>query len=150
MLLIIISSLFLINSTVSAASTSPREKAIMAVLESSDFTGENITLNQEPFGEKIAKKVADKLETRVLLINVHPGYCGTALALDGKDFVYTDQVQDGQIHHVTQRFSSKTEFIKWLAAQSDDSLKNCDQTLSKSLQCRNQTITKQRLIDFVN
>jgi hypothetical protein len=112
-----------------------------------------------PYGEALASRVADRLECGDALSYRHREYCGVGLRFVEPQFIYGEAfdgvvltpddlrasgTNPANIEHVV--FNSRTAFVTWLAAQSDESLSGND---SPSEWLRgNQRITRARLESF--
>ena len=103
--------------------------------------------SRTPFGPALAQQVADAIARGRSLAPYHRDYCGMAFEYRDHQFRY-GEVWDGQYLEKPQRsFSTREKFVHWLAQQSDHSLSRAEET--DSWYWDNQTITKQRLLDFV-
>ena len=115
----------------------------------------------EPFGLELANAVANRLETGVRLAFTHPEYCGTGLGHDEHGLFIHAEVYDGEFPSAMQvlrmeergesfeyqTFANRTDFVNWLAAQSDASLSG--HHLPHEWRHDNQRITRQRLTQFI-
>ena len=114
-------------------------------------------LDDTPFGADLATRVANYLRQGHRLAEGHRDFCGMGLACHAGTFHYA-QVYDGMFRALDtgaddggssddRAFGSESEFIGWLARQSDQSLARLDHT--DPFYHRNQTLTGARLIEFV-
>ena len=87
-------------------------------------------------GTKLATRVANKLASGKVMTYVHRDYCGIGLKFDGGKYVM-GEFYDGYLYRNgrDQSWSTKGEFVTWLAAQSDHTFGNPG----------NQRITLERL-----
>jgi len=85
-------------------------------------------------GAKLATRVANKLASGKVMTYVHRDYCGIGLKFDGGKYVM-GEFYDGYLYDCDQSWSTKGEFVTWLAAQSDHTFGNPG----------NQRITLERL-----
>jgi hypothetical protein len=94
--------------------------------------------------EKVGAVLAEKVAAALLTNSVgygHRDYCGMGLEYrEGK--YYYGELWDGSMMEPLLQWSSKQEFINWLAQQSDASLARLE---AKEFYWGNQTITRQRL-----
>ncbi|WP_338845399.1 hypothetical protein V8J88_16940 [Massilia sp. W12] len=116
-------------------------------------------MTTQTIGPVLAQAVAQALRNGKTLIEQHPEYCGIGLAMIDGQFVCAE-VYDGQITTPQQAqnmriqgqqpeclvFATETEFITWLAAQSDHSLSGHD--LAHEWARGNQRLTLARLQAF--
>jgi hypothetical protein len=85
-------------------------------------------------GTTLATRVAAQLEAGAILADSHRDYCGTGLRFSDGEFIY-GQVYDGRLPTSSEAptwleesdierkvFRRRSEFIAWLAAQTDESL----------------------------
>jgi hypothetical protein len=93
-------------------------------------------------GAELAERVATELETGRSLRHGHRDYCGMGLELQAGVYVYAE-VNDRE----RREFTTRAEFVAWLAAQSDESLSGRDQPPGFP---GNQRLTIARLQDFVD
>lgn len=115
-------------------------------------------LSDTPYGETLARKVAEKLiqapsklsengsyTTSGGLYHSHRDYCGIGL------YYYEGQFAIGEVNDamgpdpVLVKFDDREEFISWLAGQSDQSMSLVVSDRYGSMRFNNQTITKIRL-----
>lgn len=115
------------------------------------------SLDQETYGQKLARKVTEKLKRQPTKLNEagyyvgsgglylsHRDYCGIGLYFFESKFVL-GEVNDGMgPHPVLLTFESSDEFVEWLTNQSDQSM-----SLFSRYSFNNQTITKIRLEYFL-
>jgi len=98
-----------------------------------------------PFGAALAARVADALALGRPFNYSHRDYCGTGFDYHVGSFRY------GEVWDYTfgplRTFASKSEFEAWLAQQSDASLARHNE--KDAFYWNNQTVTQQRLEDFV-
>lgn len=87
-----------------------------------------------PCGDLLAKRVALYLEARWGIGNFHRDYCGTGLWWQDGIFYHAhfhdgdpsiDHPDDGSTHGWIARFENRSQFITWLAVQTDLSLSGC-------------------------
>ncbi|MEC3879223.1 hypothetical protein [Parapedobacter sp. 10938] len=109
-------------------------------------------LNDESYGEPLARKVAGKLmEHPSGLFHSHRDYCGIGLYFFEGKFTL-GEVNDGMgPHPIMLTFDGKDEFIAWLADQSDQRMSLIAAVKDNyfSFKFNNQTITKTRLRYFL-
>ncbi|UOQ74497.1 hypothetical protein [Hymenobacter cellulosilyticus] len=107
------------------------------------------------YGTLLAEQVADALSAGRSLVPYHRDYCGLGLACVGGTYVYAE-IWDGQLQGLNTQderpafalhFPTRTEFVQWLSQQSDATLSRRE--LADSFYWDNQTITRQRLRQFV-
>ncbi len=102
-----------------------------------------ISLNNKPYGEMLARKVAQKLMVNTTesngLYHSHRDYCGMGLYIhEGKFTLGT--VNDGRgPYPIVATFDSEADFVQWLANENDQSMALYGE------QFNNQTLTKMRL-----
>ena len=96
-----------------------------------------------PYGRELAEKVANTLQHSYSVGYGHRDYCGTGLEYREGTFLY-GELWDGYMTEPISQWSSKENFIEWLARQSDASLGRLDAT--EPFYWGNQTITRERLI----
>lgn len=108
-----------------------------------------------PFGPKLVQRVAEALAAGRRLVAYHRDYCGLGLACENGRYIYAE-VWDGQLQGLNTQddrlpcaliFPSQTEFVQWLGSQSNTTLSRRE--LPDSFYWHNQTITRQRLRQFV-
>ena len=98
------------------------------------------------FGERLAKLVADKLQTGAFLGYSHRDYCGMGMKVnEDQKFLY-GEIYDGDFN-VPRIFETRDLFVAWLSAQSTASLARLD---DEEFYKENQVITKKRLLDFIS
>jgi hypothetical protein len=116
--------------------------------------------NKQPtIGISLATQVANRLEAGAMLAELHRDYCGTGLRFVDGEYIY-GQVYDGllpsssEIHPRQEAddverktFRKRTEFIAWLAGQTDESLSG--KKLPLSWQHNAGRLTIERLQRFV-
>ena len=116
-------------------------------------------LDHTPIGEEIATAVADKIiqdKGRDGIWYCHRDYCGHGLVYMD-DCICLVEVYDGYAHEgsVLKKWDIKTEFIDWLAVQSDYSLSGSEQserelhTINK-WRLNNQRLTRARFLDYLS
>jgi hypothetical protein len=104
-----------------------------------------MTQQTERFGRTLAEKAAASL-LKYSLGYGHRDYCG--MGLEYRDGVYQyGELWDGYMMEPLLKWSSKEDFINWLAQQSDASLARLE--AKESFYWGNQTITRQRLKTLV-
>lgn len=116
--------------------------------------------NQEQYGKELAKKVAKFIEKKSTLNSIcyfHRDYCGVGFFLKEGIYYYThffdgypSLVFDSEKpENLIQKFTKKSEFVNWLAKQSDQSLSGENDYnyhgYDNSFYVDNQRITKKRL-----
>jgi hypothetical protein len=101
--------------------------------------------SKRPYGFGLAEQVAASLDRGSSLLNYHRDYCGRGLARRQQTYCY-GEVWDG-ILEPSEVFADRGAFVTWLAAQSTYSLAGLENT--DPWVWDNQTITRQRLLDFV-
>lgn len=104
---------------------------------------EELAQKRVPFGWELAGKVADALQRANSIGYGHRDYCGMGLEYRQGSFFY-GELWDGVMLEPTHEWSSKENFIAWLAHQSDASLARLE--ARESFYWGNQTITRDRLI----
>lgn len=109
----------------------------------------------EPYGVELAEAVAERLDQGFRLGNFHRDFCGYGLDKIDGEYVY-DELSDGYMLTISQlnqlkiaaperrAFSERSDFISWLAKQSDESL--CGRNTPHY---GNQRIDRWRLTAFV-
>jgi len=117
-------------------------------------------LNNERYGEGLARKVADKLEQNLSkydergyyvsaggLYHSHRDYCGVGLYFFENRFTFGEVNDAMGPHPIFLTFDDKDEFVEWLSNQSDQSMSLIAFAKDKyvSFIFNNQTITKERL-----
>jgi len=123
----------------SAASTLEKQQDLMAK--------KNCSRSRTPYGADLAQQVADAVARGRSLAPSHRDYCGMDFTYRNHQFHY-GEVWDGHYMEDPQRhFNTREAFVQWLAQQSDHSLSRVEE--SNSWYWDNQTITQQRLLDFV-
>ncbi len=95
----------------------------------------------EKVGSALAEKVADALLSNSLGYG-HRDYCGMGLTYRDAAYCY-GELWDGYMLEPMLQWSSKQEFISWLAMQSDASFARLD--AKEQFYWGNQTVTRQRL-----
>jgi hypothetical protein len=105
----------------------------------------SLEVSREPFGEPLARRVAQALSRGDLCFS-HRDYCGTGLFLSPSGHYLYATVEDGGPAEVLREFPSLEPFVEWLAQQSDASLSRFGETDFVFL---NQTLRRQRLEEFV-
>jgi len=117
--------------------------------------------DSHPVGTSVAEAVANRLETGTTLAYGHRDYCGTGLRFVDGEYIY-GEVSDGmlpstkelqewaQVPTAMERivFSNRTEFVAWLAAQTDASLNGSG--LRDPCLVGNQRLSKRRLLAFAH
>lgn len=112
-----------------------------------------------PYGTTLASVVADRLRQGDILAYGHRDYCGMGLRFADGQFIY-GEVSDGELPTDLEIskwkeipvgwerlvFHSRSEFIEWLARQSDDTLSGKE--LKDQWLAGNQRITRNRLESF--
>jgi hypothetical protein len=128
--------------------TQARQTAAPTLAQQQDLmTKKNHSRSRTPYGPDLAQQVADAVARGRSLAPYHRDYCGMAFEYRDHQFRY-GEVWDGQyLEKPKHSFSTREKFVHWLAQQSDHSLSRADET--DSWYWDNQTITKQRLLDFV-
>ncbi len=102
--------------------------------------------DKTPYGESLAARVADALRRGATIANGHRDYGGMGLFRIGGEYLYAE-VYDGQPSgDPPARFTSGQDFVAWLAAQSDASLRGDP---SDPFTFDNQRVTRARLVDAV-
>ncbi|PJJ59065.1 hypothetical protein [Hymenobacter chitinivorans] len=108
------------------------------------------------YGLELAQRVAGALAAGRVLAAYHRDYCGLGLACQHGRYLYAE-VWDGQLQGLNTQddrppfaliFPTQAEFVQWLSAQSDATLSRRE--LADSFYWHNQTITRQRLQQFVD
>ena len=76
---------------------------------------------ERPYGRELAEGVAALLDRGEWIADCHAYYCGTGFALlDGK-YCWA-HIDDGFPGEALEAFTSRNEFVSWLAAQTDASM----------------------------
>lgn len=97
-------------------------------------------LDNEPYGQELAGKVAEKLlANNDGLYHSHRDYCGLGLFIYEGLFTLATVYDGYGVNKVVANFSDTAEFIHWLAAENDQSMALYGEAFN------NQTITKDRL-----
>lgn len=113
----------------------------------------------EPYGAPLASAVADRLERGDVLSYGHRDYCGMGIRFADGRYIY-GEVADGELPSELELskwtdvptnwerlvFHSRSEFVGWLARQSNDTLSGKE--LRDQWLIGNQRITRQRLESF--
>ena len=102
-------------------------------------------LQTTAYGVALAEKVAAALQVKSLGYG-HRDYCGMGLEYRNGTYYY-GELSDGYMEKPTLQWSSKQSFVQWLAQQSDASCGRLDDP--NPFYRGNQTITRQRLMEFV-
>lgn len=97
------------------------------------------------FGRELADQVAERLQSRSFGFG-HRDYCGMGLEYRNGAYYYGG-LWDGMMDDKVQIFSTKEEFVGWLACQSDASMARLDEI--DAFYWGNQTVTRQRLQEFI-
>lgn len=122
-----------------AASTLEKQQDLMAK--------KNNSRSRTPYGADLARQVADAVARGGTLAPSHRDYCGMDFHYRNQQFCY-GEVWDGNYMEKPQRsFGTREKFAHWLAQQSDHSLSRAEE--ADPWYWDNQTITRQRLLDFV-
>ena len=114
-------------------------------------------LDPTPYGSDLATRVAAYLEQGHAIGYGHRDYCGMGLEFCEGQFCYAE-LYDGRMNPPEEIaaeaakgpgrvFASRDSFIAWLSAQSDTTLARLEDP--NDFYHRNQTITRERLEDFV-
>ncbi|UOQ55248.1 hypothetical protein [Hymenobacter cellulosivorans] len=107
------------------------------------------------FEPELVQRVAEALAAGRRLVAYHRDYCGLGLACEKGRYIYAE-VWDGQLQGLNTQddrppfalvFPDQAEFVQWLGSQSDATLSRRE--LPDSFYWHNQTITRQRLRQFV-
>ena len=98
-----------------------------------------------PYGAALAGQVAARLDQGAALAYSHRDYCGQGLMRQPGGYAYGG-VWDGDLQP-DKVFATRQTFVAWLAAQSDHGLSGINSP--DPWLWDNQTITRQRLEDFV-
>lgn len=99
----------------------------------------------DTYGVELAEQVAERLQVRTFGFG-HRDYCGMGLEYRSGIYYYGglwDGIMDDKVHS----FSSKAEFVGWLAGQSDASMARLNEV--DAFYWGNQTVTRQRLQEFI-
>jgi hypothetical protein len=102
--------------------------------------------HRAPYGAVLAGLVADALSQGRTLLPYHRDYCGMGLECSGGYYRY-GEAWDGRYLEAQLIFSSREDFVNWLAAQSNKSLARLEET--DPWYWHNQTITRQQLQELV-
>lgn len=114
--------------------------------------------SREIVGEALAVEVASRLEAGNILAYHHRDYCGVGLRYAEEVFIYGEvndselpsesEITNWQVEHERERklFTSRDEFVKWLAQQTDESLSG--KHLADVSLHNNQRLTISRLREF--
>lgn len=105
--------------------------------------------NNTSYGRDLATKFANRLMSVGMYGNSHRDYCGMGFVVQNGTILYV-RLWDGALtkpEDILKKFSSKENFITWLAKQSDQSLsqKNDKDEFYRN----NQTITLLGLMSYV-
>ncbi len=113
------------------------------------------SLSREKIGVELAKKVAGRLKQGKQLYYAHRDYCGQGLMFKEGSF-HIFRIIDADIEDALSLkvLNSTTEFIDFLAQQSDYSLAGADSSVPELystdlFSLNNQRLSKKRLINFV-
>jgi hypothetical protein len=106
---------------------------------------QELAQRRDTFGWELAEKVANALQRSNGIGYGHRDYCGMGLEYRQGTFYY-GELWDGAMPEPTYEWSSKENFVAWLAHQSDASLARLE--AKESFYWGNQTITRQRLIEL--
>lgn len=98
------------------------------------------------YGAAMAGQVADALRQGHALLPYHRDYCGMGLECSNGHYRY-GEVWDGRYLEAQLIFSSREDFVSWLAGQSDKSLARLEET--DPWYWHNQTLTRQRLQELI-
>jgi hypothetical protein len=101
--------------------------------------------NRAAYGAALARQVADALRQGRPLLPHHRDYCGMGLECTNGYYRY-GEVWDGQYLEAQLIFSSREDFVNWLAGQSNKSLACLEEP--DPWYWHNQTITRQRLYEL--
>lgn len=116
-------------------------------VERQEYYKKMLLAEKGKFGHQLSEKVATRLDRGDTLAYGHRDYCGRGLwRNDAGDYCY-GFVWDYALEE-DQVFKSRSEFVEWLAAQSNASLSMANSP--DPFYRGNQVITKKRLEDFVN
>lgn len=99
------------------------------------------------FGKELSEKVTARLDKGDMLAYGHRDYCGRGLWRNDAGYYCYGFVWDYALEE-DQVFKTRSEFVEWLAAQSNASLSMAESP--NPFYHGNQVITKQRLEEFVN
>lgn len=102
--------------------------------------------HRAPFGAALAAQVAEGLSHGQQLMPYHRDYCGMGLECHNHHYCY-GEVWDGRYLEPQLIFSCAEDFVAWLASQSNKSLARLEE--ANPWYWHNQTITRQRLLEFV-
>jgi hypothetical protein len=102
--------------------------------------------HRSPYGAALAAQVAAALSNGRSLMPYHRDYCGMGLEHSNSHFIY-GEVWDGRYLEPQLIFSSREDFVSWLARQSNQALARLEET--DPWYWHNQTVTRQRLLEFV-
>ncbi len=103
--------------------------------------------DKTPYGNEIAQNVADFLENNGVIANSHRDYCGMGLIQEDGVYYYCI-CADGTAFYPQEAFNDQKAFIKWLSAQSDDTMSRKHEPNITPFDIDNQCITKERLLNF--
>ena len=103
--------------------------------------------NRAAYGAALAGQVADALHQAHALRPHHRDYCGMGLECANGHFRY-GEVWDGQYLEAQLIFSSREDFVNWLAGQSNKSLARLEEP--DPWYWHNQTVTRARLLELVD
>ncbi len=106
-------------------------------------------LGRDPFGPEWAEKVADHLEARGSLLDVHREYCGLGFVLHEGEFQVVE-VHDGHPFGTLMRWPHRDAFVAGLAGMSEYNFSRHDPAFPALLSGQhfywaNQTITVARM-----
>lgn len=109
-------------------------------------------LSREPFGLKLANKVADQLEKGMLLAYTHRDYGGDGLYFDKGKYIWTS-IFDGWPQSTRAEWDNREAFVQFLAGMSDYSCcggEGSPEFLQNGpFELNNQRITRARLLESV-
>src|SRR5579872_6461588 len=76
---------------------------------------------EPPYGLELAEAVARFLDGGGRIADCHAYYCGTGFVIDSGRYCWS-HIEECSPGEVIMGFSSRAEFVGWLAAQSDATL----------------------------
>lgn len=129
--------------------TEAQQAAIVSAEQYQEImTKKNHRRDHTPYGSELAGRVADRLAQGQALAFSHRDYCGMGLRYRAAHFSYGELYDGDFIEEPRHSFASREGFVRWLARQSDQSLARVEE--ADPWYWDNQTITRQRLEDFIS
>lgn len=108
--------------------------------------GRHGVADPEPYGQDLATRVAVALERGAVIAHGHRDYGGMGLFMIGGEYLYAEVYDGLPAGDPPARFTSRLDFVVWLAAQSDATLRGDP---SDPFLFDNQRVTRARLAEVV-